>query len=48
VVFVLASDGVSYPRLVAAMDGAKQAGALSVGLALAVDADALKPPRVKP
>jgi biopolymer transport protein ExbD len=34
VVFVLASDGVSYPRLVEAMDGAKQAGALSVGLAI--------------
>jgi biopolymer transport protein ExbD len=34
VVFVMASDGVSYPRLVEIMDGAKQAGALSVGLAI--------------
>ena len=34
VVFVIASDGVSYPSLVEAMDGAKQAGALSVGLAI--------------
>ena len=38
VVYVLASDGVSYPRLVEAMDGAKQAGALSVGLAIEGDA----------
>ena len=34
VVFVMASDGVSYPRLVEVMDGAKRAGALSVGLAI--------------
>lgn len=34
VVFVLASDGVSYPRLLEAMDGARQAGASSVGLAI--------------
>ena len=38
VVYVLASDGVSYPRLVEAMDGAKQAGALQVGLAIEADA----------
>jgi len=37
VVYVLASDGVSYPQLVEAMDGAKQAGALSVGLAIEGD-----------
>jgi biopolymer transport protein ExbD len=34
VVFVIASDGVSYPKLVEVMDGAKQAGALTVGLAI--------------
>jgi biopolymer transport protein ExbD len=34
VVFVIASDGASYPSLVEAIDGAKQAGALSVGLAI--------------
>jgi biopolymer transport protein ExbD len=34
VVFVMASDEVSYPRLVEVMDGAKQAGALTVGLAI--------------
>jgi biopolymer transport protein ExbD len=34
VVFVMASDAVSYPRLVEVMDGAKQAGALTVGLAI--------------
>jgi biopolymer transport protein ExbD len=34
VVFVVASDGASYPSLVAALDGAKQAGALTVGLAI--------------
>jgi biopolymer transport protein ExbD len=34
VVFVIASDGVRYPSLVDAMDGAKQAGALTVGLAI--------------
>jgi biopolymer transport protein ExbD len=34
VVFVLAADAVSYPRLVEVMDGARQAGALRVGLAI--------------
>ena len=38
VVYVLASDGVSYPRLVQAMDGARQAGATRVGLAIESDA----------
>lgn len=37
VVFVVASDDVSYPRLVEAIDAAKQAGAVIVGLALAQD-----------
>lgn len=37
VVFVVASDDVSYPRLVEAIDAAKQAGASTVGLALAAD-----------
>jgi biopolymer transport protein TolR len=34
VVHVIASDGVRYPELVEIMDGAKQAGALTVGLAI--------------
>jgi biopolymer transport protein ExbD/biopolymer transport protein TolR len=34
VVFVTASDGARYPQLVEAMDGAKQAGAVTVGLAI--------------
>lgn len=34
VVFVVASDAVAYPRLVEVLDGAKRAGAVSVGLAL--------------
>jgi len=38
IVYVLASDDVSYPRLVEAMDGAKLAGALQVGLAIEADA----------
>jgi biopolymer transport protein ExbD len=37
VVFVVASDDVTYPRLVEAIDAAKQAGASTVGLALAAD-----------
>jgi biopolymer transport protein TolR len=48
VVFVLASDGVTYPRLVEAMDGAKRAGALSVGLTLAADGDTPKSRRGQP
>ncbi len=37
VVFVVATDEVTYPQLVEAIDTAKQAGALTVGLALAAD-----------
>jgi len=37
VVFVVATDDVTYPRLVEAIDAAKQAGATNVGLALASD-----------
>lgn len=33
-VFVVADDSASYPQLVAAIDGAKQAGAASIGLAI--------------
>jgi biopolymer transport protein ExbD len=34
VVFVVADDNASYPQLVAAIDGAKQAGAATIGLAI--------------